>query len=213
MKKTLPVIFLLISIITFPCRSITKKEATNIVNKAITKTTFEAKFFYSAYDRKAYNVLYDYSAHITVSGKMYLLKTSSNMVICDGNTIWTYLPQDNEVYMAKASDQLNLWNILPIYNKFYSIENINEIEDENEKYYLIELLSKDVENDFGKIILKINSKSHNLVQLHVYESEDTLHIFEIYEIKSIEKLPKSYFIFNEKNYPNVEKIDLKKEHL
>lgn len=210
MKKTLTVIFLLISIITLPCKAITKKEAILIVNKALTTTAFEAEFYYCAYDRSSYSVLYDYNAHVTVSGKMYLLKTSTNTIICDGNTIWTYLPQENEVHVAKASEQFNLWNILPIYNKFYSIETINEIDDENEKYYLVELFSKDKDNDFKKMVLKINSKNHNLVQLHVYESEDILHIFEIFEVKPIIKLPKSNFIFNEKNHPNVEKVDLKK---
>ncbi len=208
MKK---ILFLLIIILTphTPCTANVKKDHRAIVNKALSKKSFEIKFLYTAYDLNTSSNLYSSATTIYVYDKMYYIENTDSLIICDGKTAWTYLPKENEVHITKATDHPNLWNLLSVYSKFYSIDTVREVFDEKEKYFLATLLAKDADNDYKKLVLKINSKTNILEQIHIYESEDMLHIFEIAYMKDLENSEKSFFTFSIEKYKNLEIIDLR----
>ena len=73
----------------------------------------------------------------------------------------------------------------------------------------IELTPVDKTKTFFKVLVDIDKASKNIVSTKVFEKNGNRYIYTVTSIKTNTTLPESLFVFNSKNYPNVEVVDLR----
>lgn len=134
-------------------------------------------------------------------------------VFSNGKTSWTYLPDAEEVNVSENDpendDALNPANLFSIYEKGFDYKTNGEITIAGKKAVVIELYPQNKERDFSKIELAIDKSKYHILRAKTFGKDGNLYIFEMTSMKTNEDLPDSYFIFNEKNYPNVDVIDMR----
>jgi Outer membrane lipoprotein carrier protein LolA. len=95
-----------------------------------------------------------------MQGESYKLILSGQEIISNGETVWTYLPENEEVMVSDVSQNemgMNPLKLLTTYDKDYKSKYLPS-NDKNIK--LVEMYNS--KGDFKKIVLKINEKNSAL---------------------------------------------------
>lgn len=153
-----------------------------------------------------------YVGKISVKGDMYRLLMEEQEVINDGETVWTYLPDANEVNIdyhdAEAGD-ITPSTIYDIYQEGYKYLLINQVTIDGKQYNVIDLVPNDKDAQYFKIRLQIARSSNLLRQFTMFDKEGSEYSYLISEFDGSVNLPDSYFKFDPAQYKGVEIIDLR----
>lgn len=153
-----------------------------------------------------------YEGKISVKTDKYRLEMAEQVVINDGETVWTYLPDANEVNIdfhdAEAGD-ITPSTIYDIYKEGYKYLLINEVTIEGQLYNVVDLVPNDKDAQYFKIRLEIGKKSNLLRQFTLFDKEGSEYSYLITKFNGSVNLQDSYFKFNLADYPDVEVIDLR----
>ena len=114
-----------------------------------------------------------------IQGKAYKFIMDDQHTISDGTTKWHYIVEDEEVMVGNATDDDNPYQILD-----------------------------DLERDSSSLNPIIDSKG-NLKSLEVEIDEGIKLILTITDMKFDKDYPDGFFTFDEKDYPNVDIIDMR----
>jgi len=125
-------------------------------------------------------------------------KPGRQTIITDGNTLWIYRPEDNQVMVGKAPSFFGdgkgfsfLSDIKRIQNKF-SI--ILEKKAEND-YHVLKLLPREKTFDVSVIYLSVSKKTFDVVKIVTYNSYGDETRIELSNIQFKQKLDDSMFSF------------------
>ena len=203
MKKALFIITILL--LSF---SLSAQSAQDILNAVIEKNkaykdisiSFEYEFIDKTNDFSEMTGGYMY-----LKGDSFIINMDGQEMISDGETLWTYLIDDQEVMISEVGEDNNT-TPFAIINSFSQNVNVNfNISENNNTSLLIEEKEKttfenviiNIDND-----LKINDISINTI-------DGSLITYKIKSFKTNQDLPDSMFFFDEKIHPNVEVIDMR----
>ncbi|MEZ5010525.1 MAG: outer membrane lipoprotein carrier protein LolA [Bacteroidales bacterium] len=139
----------------------------------------------------------------------YKLLLPENSIWYNGEAIWTYSPEVNEVTITVpdpgddtfVSDPESLFTM---YREGYKYKLVEEKGNGN----LVDLYPEDLNAEFSRIRLLI-SKSGDLSEAE-YKRKDGITIFvkvKSYDLKK--EYPASFFLFNPGDFPDVEIIDMR----
>lgn len=149
---------------------------------------------------------------IAVKGDMYSLKMGGQEVINNGITVWTYLPDDNEVnidnHSAEAGD-ITPSSIYTIYKNGFTYVLLTPVTVAGKKYDVIDLISTDKEAQFYKIRLEIAQTDKTLGKFTMFDNEGSEFSYTISNFNSKVNLKDSDFVFDEAVHSGVEVIDLR----
>lgn len=146
------------------------------------------------------------SGTISIKGKKFHATTPQNTVWFDGKTQWTYSKNTNEVNISipNAAKQaaMNPYTFINIYKCGYTL-GIND----SGRNYKVHLKTIDKKNSIKEMYITINKKSHipYQVKMLLYKGWTTININDFNAIS----LPNSLFVFNSKDLPKAEIIDLR----
>jgi outer membrane lipoprotein carrier protein len=178
---------------------------------SIGQRNFQAAFTYSS--RSPQEPLEEISrGEITVHGNQYRLIMQQQEIINNGQTIWTYLVEANEVQITDCDPKqktITPWNIFDNYRQDYTLGQLDTYRVEGHVCDVVELVPKDNANDLCKILLTIAHTTKHIQRLEILDSDQTLHTFSVTNFTYDLKLDKAFFIFNLDDYPNVEVIDMR----
>lgn len=142
----------------------------------------------------------------------YRIDHGGNLLISDGETVWTYTKSINEVQINSydpddsEDEMLSPDKILKVY------ENEDDFligpPLENGSEYAIEMKPKDSDAEFFKIRVTISKSSNDLKQVIIFGHHNVRYTFNINEVKSV-NVGSSNFKFDEGKFPGVEKVDLR----
>jgi chaperone LolA len=203
MKKALFIITILL--LSF---SLSAQSAQDILNAVIEKNkaykdisiSFEYEFIDKTNDFSEMTGGYMY-----LKGDSFIINMDGQEMISNGETLWTYLIDDQEVMISEVGEDNNT-TPFAIINSFSQNVNVNfNISENNNTSLLIEEKEKttfenviiNIDND-----LKINDISINTI-------DGSLITYKIKSFKTNQDLPDSMFFFDEKIHPNVEVIDMR----
>lgn len=203
MKKALFIITILL--LSF---SLSAQSAQDILNAVIEKNkaykdisiSFEYEFIDKTNDFSEMTGGYMY-----LKGDSFIINMDGQEMISNGETLWTYLIDDQEVMISEVGEDNNT-TPFAIINSFSQNVNVNfNISENNNTSLLIEEKEKttfenviiNIDND-----LKINDISINTI-------DGSLITYKIKSFKTNQDLPDSMFFFDEKIHPNVEIIDMR----
>ena len=135
-----------------------------------------------------------------LQGEAYKIVLQEQQTISDGNTIWSYLVDDEEVTVSNAtegSDNTPL-KLLTTLDQDYtpSFTTNNTITLTNPKSH------------YNKIKLTLDKKQA-LKSMEIFADDDSRMVINITEMKDNQDLKDDFFSFNAKDYPKVEIIDMR----
>lgn len=151
---------------------------------------------------------------IRLKGDKFLIETDGITTWFDGNTQWTYLASSNEVNISSPSPEelqsINPYAWLSLYNQGYSLKlsKTGNVSDANT--YKIVMAATKRNQDIQCLILYIEKGSYRPMKLSMVQkgSKDAIVVF-INSYQTGENYPDSLFVFDKKNYPTAELIDLR----
>lgn len=125
-------------------------------------------------------------------------KPDRQTIITDGNTLWIYRPEDNQVMIDKAPSFFGdgkgfsfLSDMKLIQNKF-SIILEKKVEND---YHVLKLLPREKTFDVSVIYLSVSKKTFDVVKIVTYNSYGDETRIELSDIQFKQKLDDSMFSF------------------
>lgn len=151
---------------------------------------------------------------IVLKGDKYHLKFMNTEAFFDGKTLWSYLPEVNEVNITEPEpDDEDIFNnpkkLFTIYEDDYKYQLINHLKEDKTNYSLIDLYPVDLDEDYSRIRLQINTDDYFLSSATIFGKDGSHYTISIENFETNKGFDDSYFVFNEKDYPKVEVIDMR----
>lgn len=179
-------------------------------NKYQKYKSFRATFT-SSMKSPSENINESFSGTIIVKGNKYHLKTDGQEIYNDHKTVWTYLPDMNEVTITsyEEGDGLNPTEIFNLYKKGYKYLIFEEKKVGNRTHQVIDLVPENKDLGFFKVRLTIDKENHTLYDWQIFEKNGRVHTYKITNFQPDVAVTDADFQFSKAKYPNVEEVDLR----
>ncbi|HEY5464249.1 MAG TPA: outer membrane lipoprotein carrier protein LolA [Hanamia sp.] len=148
-----------------------------------------------------------------MKGSKYRVNISGQEIYSDGDNIWTYDQSANEVQITKFDPTANTITPQKMFTNFYDKDFLYKLNGETKKggktIQEIELTPVDKTKTFYKVLVEIDKNSKNILSTKVFEKNGNRYIYAITNLKTNTNLPESLFVFDTKNHPKAEVVDLR----
>ncbi|MCK5369077.1 MAG: outer membrane lipoprotein carrier protein LolA [Cyclobacteriaceae bacterium] len=176
--------------------------------------SYKTNFIYRLHN-KVEDIDEEFSGEIMVKGEKYVLLMSDQEIFNNGETIWTFLMDANEVnvdyYMPNEGD-LSPNNIYSAYKKGYRYRWIEIKKVGSRTLDVVELQPedpKDPDKIFFRIILNIDQDDNTIHSWEMYDRGGNVFSYTISGFNPKFTADDSFFEFDESEYPDVEVVDLR----
>ena len=152
---------------------------------------------------------------LKMNGQKYVvdLPAIGIKVFSDGQTIWNYMKDGNQVTISNTGDQgsefLDPSSIFNIYEKGFISKLTGEKKEGKKSYYQIELTPEKPGSDITKIIISIDKAEMMVSSANFHSTDGNLYGVKIKKLDTDIDLPDSFFVFNTNEYEDVEVIDFR----
>ncbi|MDH5474150.1 MAG: outer membrane lipoprotein carrier protein LolA [Cyclobacteriaceae bacterium] len=206
-------LFMGVQVVSFAQYDTKAKEILDAMsNKYKNISAYKAKFSTSLVN-KIDGVNETFKGEITIKGDKYILYTEEQTVINNGTTVWTYLPDVNEVNIDvydPDDDEITPSSIFDEYKKGYKYIWIENTTQEGVACDVVDLIPNDTKSSqFFKIKMIISSKDKTLKKWTMFEKSGNQHIYIISNFNSSISISDAVFKFDESKFPDVEVVDLR----
>ncbi len=164
---------------------------------------------------KVENIDEQFAGEIMVKGEKYVLLMADQEIYNDGETIWTYLKDANEVnvdyYMPDEGD-LSPNKIYSAYQTGYRYRWIEQKKIGSRSFDVVELQPenpKDPDKIFIRVVLNIDQADSSISSWEMYDRTGNVFTYTISGFNPSFQAPDSFFSFDVKKYPSVEVVDLR----
>jgi len=174
-------------------------------------TSFKADFTYEL-ENKMENIQEEFSGNIIVKGDKFRLDLGDQEIYNDGEIIWTFLKDVNEVnidYYLPDDGDMTPSNIFTAYKDGYKYMLIGKERLGNQNFDIIDLVPDDPGKPFYKVKLWINEKDNTLKQWKLFDKSGNTYLYDIVNFNGSYTARDSEFQFDIAKYPGVEEIDLR----
>ena len=172
---------------------------------------FKAEFTHSL-ENQTENISEEFKGEIVVKGEKFKLKMSGQEIYNNGTTVWTFLPEINEVnidnYYPDQGD-MTPSKIYTAYREGYKYLFMEEVTDGGKNYEVIDLVPEDQNNQFYKIRLKINKEDKILRSWKMFDKSGNTYLYSIVNFQPDADIKDSFFEFDPSKYTGIEVIDLR----
>lgn len=190
-------------------------QAAEILQKVTAKTlaysSLNLEFSYQMENAEA-NINEITNGKVLVSGDKYKLEIAGQKVLCDGKTIWTIIPDAEEVQVNNVSDGDNAFSptkMLTTYSEKYKsklIPRVNELNGVN--VHALELTPNEKKN-FDKVNLFVNKDKMQLYAISVFDQSGSVYTYTITKFVTDVPVKNADFTFSSAEYPGYEVIDMR----
>jgi len=153
-----------------------------------------------------------YEAIIQMRDNKFRLRTPDMQIWYDGKTQWVYVERNEEVNITNPSgDELQYTNpmiLLNSYQKGFNAGLKGESTTSGGKpAYDIELTPKK-KSDVEKVEIQLEKRSFMFSRITIHSKNKMYTSIRIYELKTGQNQHDGFFVFDEKEFPDAEVIDL-----
>ena len=208
MKKATAIIGIIFSFMVGAAQAQTM--ANELVKKTIDKINKHKNVeFVFDYDISNENIAVTESNSGTayMQGEAYKLEVEGQSIISDGKTLWTYLPDNEEVMVSNTSTDENIITpikLLTTYDKDYTIKYAKSSE---KGIKVVEMSNP--KGEFSKVTLKINEAKLEVVSATIKSRSGMNFTIKIKKTVFDQNLDAKFFTFDAKAHPNVDVIDMR----
>ena len=143
----------------------------------------------------------------------YRIITADRQIFSDGKTIWAYEIADRKVQITNYDPASDVITPQKMFTDFYDNEYLYKTNDDvrigNKSYTQIEMTPLDKTTVFFKLLINIDKASNHISSFKVFEKNGNRYNYTITSLQTNTDLSDNLFVFNTKNYPNVEVVDLR----
>jgi outer membrane lipoprotein-sorting protein len=214
-KKLLPVIFLSTAFSSFSQGKSdpdAKKILDNVSAKFQTYKTIEAHFTLKI-ENSSGKVLGAKTGVVNMKDSKYRISVSGQEIYSDGTNIWTYDKSANEVQITKFDASSNTITPQKMFTNFYDKDFLYKLNGENKQgnktLQEIELTPVDKTKAFFKVLVDVDKKTQSITSTKVFQKTGDRYTYTVTSLKTNTNLSDGLFVFNAKDYPKVEVIDLR----
>lgn len=148
-----------------------------------------------------------------LKGNKYKTSFAGQQFYCDGQSIWNYQKDANEVsiYEYDPDDDQNLMNpqrILKDWSVHFRAKFIRDEFQNNVQYSIVDLTPKTAQS-YYRIRIFIVKTSLKIAKVMVYEKDNTIYTYGIEQFKNDIPLDDKLFVFDKGKYPGVEVNDMR----
>ncbi len=213
-------VYLLITVLLLSILSVaqedekSKKILDEVTEKAKTFKTISADFTFSMVNKEM-DIDERNEGTIKLKGKKYVvdLPETGITVYSDGETVWNYMEQGNQVTVSTIEDAgselMDPSSVFSIYEKGFQSKFIAEKNVDGKAVYQIDLFPEEDIYDVSKITIEINKSTMMIQSALLLGTDENVYGIVVKKMKTNQDIPDSDFHFEESNYPDVEVIDLR----
>lgn len=158
------------------------------------------------------NIDEKFNGEITVKGEMFKLVLAGQEIYNNGNTVWTYLEEVNEVNIDNYDPEEGETNPSTIYNAYkdgYKYVYLKSQSMSGKNYDVVDLIPEDKNLQYFKIRMVIDQKDKLLRSWKMFDKNGNRYEYSITSFDPEYAVNSDYFKFDPKKYPGVEIIDLR----
>ena len=183
----------------------TKSLLSEVSNKVKSYENIQIDFKYSLENTRE-NVKQDTKANITLKGDNYVLNMLGVTRIFDGKTIYTIVPEDEEVtisnYSKKEDKSISVSEMLTFYENGYTYKMDIQQNIRGRKIQFIKLSPIDSNTEIKNILLGIDMQTKHIYKLIQIDSSGTSYTITVNSFKTNQPISQNLFIFDEEKYVN-----------
>ena len=150
---------------------------------------------------------------IDIKGDKFVLKTPDMITWFDGTTQWSYVERNDEVNVSTPTgEELQAMNpalLLRSYKKGFTAEYKGESTASNGKATYDITLTPKKKSDIVGVELQIEKFSGLPASITVFVKNGISNTIRISKMETGVNQPDRFFVFNEKDYPEAEIVDLR----
>ena len=176
--------------------------------------SISADFIFSM-ENKEMDIHEQNEGSIKLKGQKYVvtLPDIGVKVFSDGQTIWNYMEDGNQVTISDmedgGSELMDPSSVFTIYEKGFRSQYTGETTSGNTKYHQIELFPDSEEQGVSKIRLSIGQTDTMITSALLYGTDGNIYGIEVNKMDTQTEFPDSFFVFNASEYGDVEVIDFR----
>ncbi len=176
-----------------------------VSNKVKSYENIQIDFKYSLENTRE-NVKQDTRANITLKGDNYVLNMLGVTRIFDGKTIYTIVPEDEEVTISNYSKEddksISVSEMLTFYENGYNYKMDIQQNIRGRKIQFIKLSPIDSTTEIKNILLGIDMQTKHIYKLIQIDSSGTSYTITVNSFKTNQPISQNLFIFDEEKYIN-----------
>jgi len=196
----------------------TDTKAKSILEQASKKMqsfqSISAAFTFSMENTKM-NIHEKNSGSLLMKGKKYHVKLPEMgmQVISDGQTVWNFMKDANQVTISNAGDEgqgvIDPTTIFNVYQEGYTCKYIEDKQVNGKQISFIEMLPEDKSKEFTKLMVGVEKQNLVVNSLVTFGKDGNLYGIYVTDFKSDQPIADSEFFFDKTKHPDVELGDLR----
>lgn len=148
-----------------------------------------------------------------VKGNMFKLEMSAAETWFNGKTQWVWMKDLNEVNVSNPTAQevasISPMALLSMYKQDFLLKKPLSKTVNGRAAYIIEMTPTSKHNDFKQIVIAVDRRTYNIVQLQTTMQSNMHSIIDIKNYDNTKNFANSMFVFNKQNCQDIEIIDLR----
>lgn len=211
MKRTF--ILFIISVFTISLSAQSAKEILDKASDAFLKAGGVTTEFTLNTKEIGSKQIYSQDGTADMKGDKFKIEIPDAITWFDGKTQWIYMKDVEEVNVSNPSGA-ELQAISPsilfsIYKVGYDLKYNGEKKLNGKTVLEIELNAQNKKNELKKVIVYVYKSDNTFAKIILYDSNNMENTLIINSYKTNRLLTDSFFVFNKKEYPDAEIIDLR----
>lgn len=173
-------------------------------------TSMKIEFTYTMVNAKT-KVNESKSGVIQIKGTKYRLEVGGQIVLCNGNTVWTYLKDENEVNINNVStqeDAINPTSILNNYSSNFKPKWIKDVVEGGKTISVIDMTPIKGKS-YYKVRLNIDKTAKQITSTIVYDKNGSTYTYKVNKFTNNLAMADALFTFNKAEHPGVEENDMR----
>ena len=191
-----------------------KKILDEVSTKMRSLETLSVDFLFTM-ENKAMEISEKNEGKLELKGQKYRvdLPDVGVKVYSDGETLWNYMEDANQVtvsYLEEGGSELmDPSTVFTIYEKGFRSNYSGEKKEGNKSFHQIELFPDSPEYEVEKILISIDKDENIIKSALLHGTDGNLYGVEVTNLDTDKPMPDSYFVFNPKEYNDIEVIDFR----
>jgi outer membrane lipoprotein-sorting protein len=220
MKRILPLTFisLLITVLSFaqvPAGMGKSDPKAKVVLDAVSKKFKAYKNVQANFNLRIENgsgkLMGNKAGKVMMKGTRYRISLPGQEIYSDGENVWTYDEEANEVTISKLDSEGTSITPQKLFTNFYDRDFLYKLNGNtkvgNRTMQEIELTPVDKSRPFFKVLLHIDNSL--IYSTRVFEKTGNRYTYSVSNLNTTSVIPDANFVFDAKNYPGVEVVDLR----
>lgn len=155
----------------------------------------------------------EYDGNLILRGNNYKLNIMETETWFDGNSMYTYMPDIEEVMISDPVEDggimSNPTQLFSIYHEEFNYRLLGEITRNGRRLYEIDLHPVDRDHNFHTVKLFINKDDYFMNSAVIAGKDGNRYTVMVTDYDDSIEVSDSYFTFDESDYPGVEVIDMR----